>query len=391
MKTKLTLALSFFFWIAVQTLTAQIQILYGPYLQNVKETETTIVWEADKASIGWVELAPNDGSHFYTEERTKYFDTTNGVKNTSLLHCVKIKNLKPGTTYRYRVYAQEVLSHQGHQVRYGNIAATNVYKEAPLTFTTNDTQKTEIAFAMVNDIHGREGVITQLLNVANFKEKDLIIFNGDMVSQIRDKQTLFEGFMNESINLFAKEKPMYYARGNHETRGEFATFFQDYFSPKEPYLYHVFQHGPVCFIVLDTGEDKPDSDIEYSGITDYDNYRSEQMEWLKTLKNHPDIQNATFKVVIAHMPPSQVKTIWHGQKEIMNKFVPILNELKVDLMLSAHLHRNVYEESNATVNFPVLVNSNNSVVSVEANLKELNVKVLDMTGKLINQKVYPSK
>ena len=132
---------------------------------------------------------------------------------------------------------------------------------------------------MVNDIHGREGLITQLLNVGKFQDKDLILFNGDMVSIFKDRETIFNGFMKESIDLFAAEKPMYYARGNHETRGEFATSFQRYFSPKEPYLYYIFRQGPVCFIMLDTGEDKPDSDIEYSGITDYDNYRSEQVEW----------------------------------------------------------------------------------------------------------------
>ena len=48
-------------WVA----TAQIKILYGPYLQNVKENEATIVWVADKPSIGWVELAPDDGTHYY--------------------------------------------------------------------------------------------------------------------------------------------------------------------------------------------------------------------------------------------------------------------------------------------------------------------------------------
>ena len=42
--------------VATQVATAQIKILYGPYLQNVKENEATIVWVADKPSIGWVEL-----------------------------------------------------------------------------------------------------------------------------------------------------------------------------------------------------------------------------------------------------------------------------------------------------------------------------------------------
>lgn len=38
----------------------RIRIEHGPYLQNLKETETTIVWMASKPSVGWVELAPDD-------------------------------------------------------------------------------------------------------------------------------------------------------------------------------------------------------------------------------------------------------------------------------------------------------------------------------------------
>lgn len=377
--------------VAAQVATAQIKILYGPYLQNVKENEATIVWVADKPSIGWVELAPNDGTHYYGEERPKYFDTTNGVKNTSLLHAVKVKALTPGTTYRYRIYSQEVLSHEGINVIYGRVAASDVYKKKALTFTTCDPNKKETPFVMINDIHGRENIITKLLNNANYKDKDLIIFNGDMVSEFKDEQTIFNGFMKESIDLFASEKPMYYARGNHETRGEFATSFQKYFSPKEPFLYYLFRQGPVCFIMLDTGEDKPDSDIEYSGITDYDGYRTDQVEWMKKLYDNEDFKQAKYKVVIAHMPPSADLDIWHGQKDVLKKFVPILNELGVDLMLCGHLHRNKYEEPSAGIKFPVLVNSNNSVVSVETDGDRMNLMVLDLDGKVITKKIIYGK
>ena len=85
---------------------AQIKLLYGPYLQNVKETEATFVWEATAPSVGWVEIAPNDGSHYYGEVRPRYFDTANGVKRTDTRHVVRVSRLRPATTYRYRVYAQ---------------------------------------------------------------------------------------------------------------------------------------------------------------------------------------------------------------------------------------------------------------------------------------------
>lgn len=380
--------LTLFLAIVTQVAIAQIKIVHGPYLQSVKENEATIVWLADKPSIGWVELAPNDGSHFYGEERHKYFDTTNGVKNTSTLHSVRVSGLSPNTDYRYRIYSQEVLKHEGTYVEYGRVAATNVYTKKPLLFRTSDYGKKDMSFVMVNDIHGRENMITKLLTKTNYKEKDLIIFNGDMVSEFKSEEHIFSGFMDEAINLFASEKPMYYTRGNHETRGEFATSLQKYFCPKESHLYYTFRQGPVCFIVLDTGEDKPDSDIEYSGITDYDGYRTEQVEWMKQLYKNEDFNGAAFKVVIAHMPPSVSPDIWHGQKEVLEKFVPILNELKVDLMLCGHLHRNVYEEKSQLIQFPVLVNSNNSAVEVHATDTKLDVKVVDVDGKVVDQKSY---
>ena len=79
----------------------RIVIGHGPYLQNLKETEVTIVWIASRPSVGWVELALDDNTSFYQQERPKYFNVTNGVKNTSLIHTVKLTGLTPGTKYRY--------------------------------------------------------------------------------------------------------------------------------------------------------------------------------------------------------------------------------------------------------------------------------------------------
>ena len=360
----------------------RITIKHGPYLQNLKETEVTVVWMAGKPSVGWVELAPDDNSDYYQQERPKYFDSTNGVKNTSLLHAVKITGLTPGTKYRYRVYSQEVLDHQGVEVMYGKVAATDVYGAEPLIFTTNDRNKPETSFVMINDIHGRTDDIPQLLKVADYKNTDMVIFNGDMLSQLKNEEELFTGFMDVSIDMFAKETPMYYARGNHETRGIFATFFQHYFSPKEPHLYFLLRQGPICYIFLDTGEDKPDSDLEYAGITVYDQYRTEQAEWLKKVLESKEYKEAPFKVVVCHMPPFGG---WHGEQEVAEKFIPLLNNAGVDLMLCGHLHRYMRNEPKDGVRFPVIVNSNNTVLKAEAGVKELNIRILDMEGKEVDK------
>lgn len=363
----------------------QIAIKHGPYLQNLKETETTIVWVANKASVGWVEVAPDDGTSYYRFERSRFFDSTNGVKNVSELHAVRITGLKPGTSYRYRIYSQEVLERKGEEIVYGNVAASSIYDKRSLKFTTNDRNKPVTSFVMLNDIHGNTDYIPKLLNNAGFKETDMIIYNGDMMNWLMDEEDLFKGFMDVTVDLFATHKPMYYARGNHETRGLFAASFQHYFSPKEPHLYFLLRQGPVCFIFLDTGEDKPDSDIEYHGITDYDNYRTEQAKWLSEIVKSPDFLDAKFKVVIAHMPPLPDQDLWHGQGEVLEKFVPILNDAQVDVMLSGHLHQYFNNKPTDKVHFPVIDNSSNTVLKGVIEGNQLNMEVKNMNGEVIDK------
>ena len=363
----------------------QIAIKHGPYLQNLKETETTIVWVANKASVGWVEVAPDDGTSYYRFERSRFFDSTNGVKNVSELHAVRITGLKPGTSYRYRIYSQEVLERKGEEIVYGNVAAPSIYDKRSLKFTTNDRNKPATSFVMLNDIHGNTDYIPKLLNNAGFKETDMIIYNGDMMNWLMDEEDLFKGFMDVTVDLFATHKPMYYARGNHETRGLFAASFQHYFSPKEPHLYFLMRQGPVCFIFLDTGEDKPDSDIEYHGITDYDNYRTEQAKWLSEIVKSPDFLDAKFKVVIAHMPPLPDQDLWHGQGEVLEKFVPILNDAQVDVMLSGHLHQYFNNKPTDKVHFPVIDNSSNTVLKGVIEGNQLNMEVKNMNGEVIDK------
>lgn len=380
-KTKLLL---FLLLLMSFSLSAQegIHLIHGPYLQNIQANEVTIVWVADKPSVGWVELAPEDNTNFYETARPKYFDSVNGVKKTSTVHFVRISGLNPGTHYRYRVYAQEVLDHKGIHVTYGNVAATDVYSKAPLTFLTADPKRQNVSFAMLNDIHANNEMLTQLVGLCDMKKTDFVLFNGDMVSIFDNEKQVFDGFMDTATKLFASETPMYYTRGNHETRGIFATEFQKYFSPTNQHIYYMFRQGPVCFIALDSGEDKPDNDIEYAGITDYDQYRTEEAAWLKDALESKEFLEAPFKVVTCHIPPFGG---WHGNQEVAQKFIPLLEKANIDVLLCGHLHKYFYKKAGEAASFPIIVNSNNTVLKAQADSHKLNILVLDNTGKKVDE------
>jgi len=360
-----------------------IKITHFPFIQGLTEHSVSIVWTTDQPATGWVELAPDDSSHFYFKERTKYFASAYGFKKVGTLHQVTLNNLKPGTRYRYRVYSQQVLKHEGVNVQYGKVVASNVYRQTPLSFQTlGNAASTH--FTVVNDIHERNEVLDKLLDIGNLKTSDFVVFNGDMVNNLLSEKQLYDGFMDTAIKRFASEKPMFYARGNHETRGPFATAYPKYFPTPTGKLYYQFRHGNTGFIVLDCGEDKPDTDIESSGIVEMDNYRTEQAAWLAQAGEDPSFKDAKYKVVICHMPPFGG---WHGEQEILEKFVPILNKAGAQIMLSGHLHRHIIQNATNSIHFPIIVNSNNNVLRVDLNNEKGTFKILDQQGKVVDQVV----
>ena len=388
--SKLTVGVAFF--LLLSSIPAQaIKILHGPYLQNVYGHEATVVWESDVNSIGWVELCPNDGTNFYAMERPRFYDTGIGIKRNTRLHAVRLTGLQPGTTYRYRVYSQEVKERNAYSSMLGHFAATDVFGREPLRFTTLDASKPETSFVVINDLHERDSLFKSYVKYSDLDQRDMVIFNGDMMNSFRADSVYFKGFMDTASKLFASEKPLYYVRGNHETRGPIAEYFHDYTCPRQPHLYFTWQQGPVFFIALDTGEDKPDDDIEYYGFNQYDAYRSEEARWLQEVVNSDAYKKAKYHVVIGHIPPAMDKSAWHGDIEVRQKFIPILNNARVDLMICAHTHRFSYHPHAEGINFPLVINSNNSVLYGETNNGRLTVKISDLKGKVIFNETYSSK
>ncbi|WP_400261429.1 metallophosphoesterase [Sphingobacterium sp. SG20118] len=360
---------------------SRVSITHQPYLQGLTDSTVHIIWTTNHPAISWVEIAPDDSTHFFHSERPKTFASTYGFKNVGTVHQVQLTGLKPGTSYRYRVYSQEVLKHEGTNVLYGQTTASDVYSKGAYKFkTSNPTTRTR--FAVINDIHGRNEVMNNLLDQASLSKMDFVVFNGDMASSLLSEEQMYKDFMDTAIKRFASEKPMYYSRGNHETRGPFATQYPQYFPTPTGKLYYQFNRGDAAFIVLDCGEDKPDTDIEYSGIVDMDTYRAEQAKWLEQAIAVPSYKNAKYKVIICHMPPLGG---WYGMEEMMKKFVPILNKSGAQVMLTGHLHKHIIEKANSKVLFPVIVNSNNNLVDVDLNEDKGTFKIIDQQGKVVEQ------
>jgi predicted phosphodiesterase len=359
------------------------KIEHGPYLQAVGENEVTLVWTTNKDAVSWVEIAPAGDDSFYSEARPAVYQTQFGNRTVGYLHKVRIRNLTSNTEYRYRVFSKEIQTYEGKRVIYGKIAATDVFRKKPLRFKTLGRTQDKVHFSMVCDVHGHIDTLKALLQNVKYRETDLVFFNGDMVSTVESEKQFFEGFMQPAIDMFASEVPMFYVRGNHETRGKFSMDFPQYFPTTTGNLYYSFRQGSVFFIVLDGGEDKPDSDIEYSDLAQFDNYRTEQAQWLEKTVQSEDCKNAEYRIVINHIPP--FGTDWHGAQDIKKKFLPILNNANISVMLCGHIHIYEYIEPKAGEhNFPIYINAANSVLDIDVNSQEIVINRKNTKGRILD-------
>lgn len=381
---KMTLLSLLFFYCILLSAQSDFKILYGPYLQGITENEATIVWVTNKEAVSWVELAPDDGTHFYASERPQYYETNFGKKQIGTLHKIKIDGLQKATAYRYRIYSKEVTAKEHYYIGYGKIAATNVYSEKPLTFKTLDISQPQMKFAMVNDIHEDPVLLEKLIGNISVKDMDFVLFNGDMVSNMFSEEQIMKGFVDQAVQSFAREIPFFMARGNHETRGLFSDQYINYFPTSTEQPYYSFRQGPAFFVVLDGGEDKPDTDIEYHGLADFDHYRESQIKWLCGVLQSEEFKQAPFKIVVMHVPP--IRSTWHGPIQVKKHFIPLLNEAGVDLMLSGHLHQHFYiQTGEEDCDFPILINSNKHIVLFDIDDKGIKLKILDEQGKLFKE------
>ena len=367
-----------------------IKVTHGPWICDMDSTGTTIVWVTDVPGMSWVEIAPDSADHFYGRARQRYYDVLAGRKVlTDSVHRVRIEGLKPDTKYRYRVFTQEVAEWRYDDwVTLGKTACTDVWRGKPYEFKTFPAKPREVTFLVLNDIHERAQFMKDLCKNVDFKKLDFVLLNGDMSNRLRNQQHMMEAYLDTCVRMFATHTPLFFNRGNHELRGQFADYLYRYFPTNNGKYYRVQHVAGIDFLFIDTGEDKPDEDIEYSGIVNYDQYREEEARWLRGLRESKQVGKYPL-IVFSHIPPTLQK--WHGPYHLQKTLMPELNKMNVSVMLSAHLHAFGYQEPNEVINFPNLVNSNNTYLLCRIANGRMEVDYVGLKGKDKKHFTFPLK
>ena len=354
---------------------------HGPYLQELSEHAVTFVFTTSDKGFSWVEVKPDGG------EAERHYTVRNGLRDAyNTFNVIRVENLRPDTRYQYRLCSKQIADFQPYKVTFGDSIVSPWRR-----FSTPDPKATACSFIALSDMHQQPDKLGRLLNQAGVGSADMIFYVGDMMNYYDNEETPFRSFIDKSVELFASEKPFVLVRGNHETRGNMAREYARYVPKSSGKYYGAYRVGDIMFIVLDCGEDKPDDFWVYAGLTDFDGYRTEQAAWFGELIRSKAYKSAKLRIVMNHFPPlSHMESDnpeRHGIQDITDKFLPLYNQAKIDLMISGHTH--AYEfmspDKYDRLTFPVIVNSTESVARIDIDGRTLKAKVTDTGGNTLKE------
>jgi acid phosphatase type 7 len=345
----------------------EFSFLVPAYLQNQTETGVSIFTILSKEAFAWLEILDNAGN-----VHKKIYQSEDGMinANTDFFHFT-IEDAP--RSFRYRIKAKEVQKFDPYKIVYGQEIETPIF-EAKLAKSDQE----QIRCLVYNDVHEEKSSYHDLIPNQDIAPYDFFVINGDSFHYVTNQQDITEKLL-KPIEFFATSKPFIMNRGNHETRGSFARNFKRYFGYPDNKYYQAFKRGPIFWIMLDSGEDKPDNHEVYAGTVDYDNYRKEQAQWLEQVLQSKERKRAQHTVVISHIPIFHSDD-WHGTLDNRACFHPLFQKYKIDAMISGHTHQYGYYSADKDHNYPVFIGGGpkagkRTIIDVAGNNKSLNIRM----------------
>lgn len=358
---------------------------HGPYLQGLKSHEVYVYFTTSERGFSSVEL--REAGH---DEISRHVTFDDGlIEANNIRNAIALSNLKPNTRYEYRLFSTKIKQFRLSQNIYSDTIRTDWY-----SFTTLDPEAKTTSFITTSDIHDDADKYQRLLTHVPLEKTRMVFLLGDILSHFSREGQPYSSFIDVSVDNFAKQIPFVLIRGNHDTRGALARTYDQYIRRPDKHFYGTYTLGNTFIILLDTGEDKPDDHHDYSGITAFETYRQEQVEWLKKVVKSKAFKSAKHRIVMAHIParlrdPQNTRASAHGSDEVYKLYLPILNREKIDLMISGHEHKfDLIEKKKGENNFPMLINDNNSISYYEVSDAGIHVKTVNDKGEVMMDRTF---
>lgn len=356
-----------------------VKITSGPNVQVIDNNSIAILWTTDKYSTSYVEYGP-DKDHL-----KKAFMSTNGlIDANSKIHKVVIPSLAHSSII-YRIISTKINHSYQNNVDYGNtiLSSFKTYNDASL--------KDKLIFYTLSDIHENNNIYKKFLSKGDY---DFFVLNGDTINTLDSTSDIVGKILKPISTAVLGEKPFYFVRGNHEPRGGAARELPNYLALPNNQFYYTFSFGPIFAVVLDSGEDKIDSDNEYSGLADFENYRQLQTKWLQSVYESDAYKNAKYKIGFVHIPLGMVNNGVEYLEAYQVDWRNLLNKMKIDVVFSGHTHvPTVVEPDGEEVTFPTIIGggateNQDKYIAIRTEVTETEMKIFFISLDGISTEVY---
>ncbi len=343
-----------------------------PYLQNPVGNGITVSWLTHVPVYSWVEYGTDE---YHLNRVHRVVDGQVIANNT--IHKIRLENLKPGQKYYYRVCSREILSYKAYSKVFGDTAVSALY-----TFVLPDVRTSEFTALVFNDIHKQHRTMDSLYARVSNLDYDFVIFNGDCIDDPADEAEAVHSLSYYNDKVGAEKVPVFYLRGNHEIRNAYSIQLRELFDYVGNKTYGAFNWGDTRFVILDCGEDKPDSTWVYYGLNDFTQLRQEQIGFIKQELASRAFSKAAKRILIHHIPVFGNTDKYQPCTKLWGR---LLAKAPFQLAINAHTHRYAWHPAgeNGCV-FPVVIGGGYS-------LKDATVMVLDKKGKILTLTVLDCK
>ncbi|MCL1822217.1 MAG: endonuclease/exonuclease/phosphatase family protein [Prolixibacteraceae bacterium] len=346
-----------------------------PYLQNPVDGGITIMWQTHVPTYSWVEYGTD------TLNLKKAHTLVDGQALCNGLHNkIRLENLQAGKKYYYRVCSREITIYRAYYKEFGETAMSTF---SSFTLPSADTQ--DFTALIFNDLHKQEATLNALYEQVKDIPCDFVFFNGDCIDDPATENEVLFHLSMQCKKVNADTTPVFYIRGNHEIRNAYSIGLRSLFDYVNDKTYHAFNWGDTRFVILDCGEDKPDSTWVYYGLNDFTQLRLDQVDFLKDELASEAYQKAGRRVLLNHIPLfgggdsySPCRELWGG----------LLKDAPFDVNLSAHTHRFAFlQKGSAGNNFPVVIGGSSNkdsatVMVLQRRGNELKLRVIGVDGKV---------
>jgi hypothetical protein len=278
-----------------------IDIVKGPYLQNVTQDSIVVMWETNAAAPSRVDYGLGGPDELVAEDAAR-----------TTIHEMQLTGLAAGATYQYRVAS-------------GSAASTAA------TFTTAPPSDEPFRFAAYGDsrstghnynLHTTHKAVADAIAASGSK---IVLNTGDIVPAGGDTDYWWPQFFGPAAAL-ARNSVIYPTLGNHDfgAGGAYDEYRAYYALPSVNERWYAFDYGCARFICVDTNE-----------IASYED-GSEQHSWLEhELQNAA--RNAIWTFLSCHKPP-YTSAEHQDNQGVIYHLVPLFEQYRVHMVFSGHSH-----------------------------------------------------